>query len=72
MEGRLQQLEQHLQTVTEALTSANAREQSLTAEVQRLGAVATPVASQQGAWQQTKVDTRTLGRPDMFRGEEQK
>ena len=71
-EERLLHLEVALQSVTSALTSANAREHSLTVEVQRLGAVATPVAGQQGAWQQTKVDTRTLGRPDMFMGEEQK
>ena len=72
MEERLLQLEGALQNVTAALNSANAREHSLTVEVQRLGAVATPVASQPDARQQTKVDTRTLVRPDMFTGEEQK
>ena len=49
-EERLLHLEVALQSVTSALTSANAREHSLTAEVQRLGGVATPVVSQQSAW----------------------
>jgi hypothetical protein len=70
MEERFLQLETALQSVTSALTQANAREHSLTAEVQRLGAIATPVGGPPPT--QTKVDTRTLGKPDMFTGEEQK
>ena len=72
LEERLLHFEGALQNVTAALNSANAREHSLTVEVQRLGAVATPVASQPDARQQTKVDTRTLGKPVMVTGEEQK
>ena len=71
MEDRMQQLERALQSVTAALTAANAREHNLTVEVQRLGAAPTPVDGQPPV-RQTKVDTRTLGKPDMFTGEEQK
>ena len=71
MEDRMQQLERALQSVTATLTAANAREHNLTVEVQRLGAAPAPVDGQPSV-RQTKVDTRTLGKPHMFTGEEQK
>ena len=64
-------LEGTLQSVTAALTAANAREHNLSVEVHRLGAASTPVDDQPPA-RQTKVDTRTLGKPDMFTSEEHK
>ena len=62
-------LEGALQSVSAALTAANSHEQNLTVEVQRLGSAATPVDGQPPG-RQTGVDTRTLGKPDMFTGEE--
>ena len=64
-------LEGALQSVLAALTAAKVQEQNLTVEVQRLGSAATLVDGQPPA-RQTGVDTRTLGKPDMFTGEEQK
>ena len=64
-------LEGTLQSLTAALTAANAREHNLSVEVHRLGAASTPVDDQPPA-RQTKVDARTLGKPDMFTSEEHK
>ena len=71
MEERIRSLEGALQQVSAALTAENTREHNLIAEVQRLGSASSAVDGDPPA-RQTKVDTRTLGKPDMFTGEEQK
>ena len=74
MEDRIGQLEEALRTMATSLQQAEGREQQLTVEVQRLGQVAQapPPPATPAAAQRTGVDTRTLGKPDTYHGEEAK
>ena len=71
MEQRMAGLEQQLQALTTALTSAATRETELRQEVVRLGALPTQAAATAPRASGT-IDTRSLGKPDHFDGEERK
>ncbi|CAK0856358.1 unnamed protein product [Prorocentrum cordatum] len=68
-EERVQALEQQMMAMTQELQNRQQRENDLTAEVQRLGRM-TEARPRPRA--ESLVDTRTLGKPDVFTGEEHK
>ncbi|CAK0838042.1 unnamed protein product, partial [Prorocentrum cordatum] len=69
-------LEQQMMALAQELQNRQQRENDLTAEVQRLGRVAEARPRVDGPVLQPRaeslVDTRTLGKPDVFTGEEHK
>ncbi|CAK0882798.1 unnamed protein product, partial [Prorocentrum cordatum] len=73
---RVQALEQQMIALAQELQNRQQRENDLTAEVQRLGRVAEARPRVDGPVPQPRaeslVDTRTLGKPDVFTGEEHK
>ncbi|CAK0851548.1 unnamed protein product, partial [Prorocentrum cordatum] len=75
-EERVQALEQQMIALAQELQNRQQRENDLTAEVQRLGRVAEARPRVDGPVPQPRaeslVDTRTLGKPDVFTGEEHK
>ncbi|CAK0860738.1 unnamed protein product, partial [Prorocentrum cordatum] len=75
-EERAQALEQQMIALAQELQNRQQRENDLTAEVQRLGRVAEARPRVDGPVPQPRaeslVDTRTLGKPDVFTGEEHK
>ncbi|CAK0885065.1 unnamed protein product [Prorocentrum cordatum] len=75
-EERVQALEQQMIALAQELQNRQQRENDLTAEVQRLGRVAEARPRVDGPVLQPRaeslVDTRTLGKPDVFTGEEHK
>ncbi|CAK0888783.1 unnamed protein product [Prorocentrum cordatum] len=75
-EERVQALEQQMIALAQELQNRQQRENDLTAEVQRLGRVAEARPRVDGPMPQPRaeslVDTRTLGKPDVFTGEEHK
>ncbi|CAK0843605.1 unnamed protein product [Prorocentrum cordatum] len=75
-EERVQALEQQMIALAQELQNRQQRENDLTAEVQRLGRVAEARPRVDGPVLQPRaeslVDTRTLGKPDGFTGEEHK
>ncbi|CAK0834951.1 unnamed protein product [Prorocentrum cordatum] len=75
-EERIQQLERAAQAMTEELQNRQNGKNELTAEVQRLGRAAAggaqPPAAAAAYRVQPLVDTRTIGKPDVFTGEEHK
>ncbi|CAK0826820.1 unnamed protein product [Prorocentrum cordatum] len=75
-EERVQALEQQMIALAQELQRRQQRDNDLTAEVQRLGRVAEARPRVDGPVLQPRaeslVDTRTLGKPDAFTGEEHK
>ncbi|CAK0792782.1 unnamed protein product, partial [Prorocentrum cordatum] len=73
-EERVQALEQQMIALAQELQKRQQRENDLTAEVQRLGRAAEARLRVDGPVLQPRaeslVDTRTLGKPDVFAGEE--
>jgi hypothetical protein len=63
-------LEQQLQALTTTLTAASTRETELRQEVVRLGTL--PAAAVTAPRSSGTIDTRSLGKPDHFDGEEKK
>ncbi|CAK0865359.1 unnamed protein product, partial [Prorocentrum cordatum] len=75
-EERVQALEQQMMAMAQELQNRQQRDNDLTAEVQRLGRAAEARPRVEGPVLQPRaeslVDTRTLGKPDVFTGEEHK
>ncbi|CAK0830057.1 unnamed protein product [Prorocentrum cordatum] len=75
-EERVHALEQQMIALAQELQNRQQRENDLTAEVQRLGRVAEARPRVDGPVPQPRaeslVDTRALGKPDVFTGEEHK